>query len=110
MFEVAEDFSLKKVDDLKTAMPMDNLSVDEKGDVYAPGFPDILQFIKAVRNPYAIHPPTTVWRFRRLVGSGGKVSYLQEKVVEDREARGIAGATVAVHDTRTGRLFLGGKC
>ena len=89
-------------------MPMDNLSVDEKGDIYSAGFPDILQFVRSNRNPFAINSPATVWRFRRLVGAGGKVTYLQEKVVEDREARGISGATIAVHDTRTGRLFLGG--
>lgn len=108
IFQVQDDFSLKKIEELATGMPIDNISVDEKGDLYAAAFPDILQFTRTLANPYRIDSPTTVWRFTRLIGSAGKVTYLQEKVIEDKHMQGIGGATVVVHDSKSGRLFLGG--
>ena len=108
IFEVQDDFSLKKVKELATGMPIDNISVDEEGDIYATGFPDVLQFIRTLENPHRIESPTTVWRFRRSIGSIGEVTYLQEKVIEDKYMQGIGGATITVHDSKTGRLFLGG--
>ena len=108
IFEAQDDFSLKKIEELAPGMPVDNISVDEDGDIYAAAFPDALQFVRTLADPYQIESPTTIWKFTRSIGSDGKVSYLQQKVIEDKYSQGIGGATIAVHDSKTGRLFLGG--
>lgn len=92
-------------------MPVDNLSPDKDGAIYGAGFPDGLQFMKSTGNPERVDSPTTVWRFRREGQKGvvGEGEYVAEKVVEDAQMGDMAGATVAVHDVETGRIFTGGK-
>lgn len=86
-------------------MAIDNFSVDKNGDIWAPGFPDSGRFLEHVADPWHVDAPTTVWRFKK--GQGG---YEVRKMVEDREAKVVSGATTVAHDVRTGRLFMSGKC
>ena len=103
VMRLQEDLTLKQVDVVHTGMPIDNLSVDKNGDIYAAGFPKALQFIKSTSAPHEIDAPTTIWRIRR-VGDKHEV----KKILEDKEAKILGGATVAVHDVKTGRIFVGG--
>lgn len=60
------DLSLKKIDDIKIGMPIDNLSVDGKGDIFAASFPKALQLMAALDAPLTTKVPSTIWRIRKL--------------------------------------------
>ena len=88
------------------AMPIDNLNLDKEGNLWGAAFPNVQNFVAAARIPYKLDGMSTVWRIRKV----GEGEYVTEKVVEDRSAKVIGGATVAVHDVQTRRIFTGGKC
>lgn len=100
------DLTLREVHVINVGMPIDNLSMDQKGDVYAAAFPKILKVVEAFKDPYGKGFPSTIWRIRRL---GLGMDYEVKKVLEDGATKVMQGATVVRHDTRTGRLFMGGK-
>ena len=104
--QLGPDLSLREVHAIHLGMPVDNLSVDQTGDIYAAAFPKILEVVKAFKNPYGKGFPSTIWRIRRV--SPG-LKYEVKKILEDGEAKIIEGATVVRHDTKTGRLFIGGE-
>ena len=95
---------LRDIDVIHLGMPVDNLSVDKNGDVWAAAFPKVLQLLKSFSDPSHIDSPTSIWRIRKVQGS-----YVKQKVLEDAEARIVGSATVVTHDTKTGKLFIGGK-
>lgn len=97
------DQMLEDVDVIHLGMPVDNLSVDETGDIYAAGIPKTLKVLEAFKKPYENVSPSTIWRIRK---SGS--SYQVQKILEDKEAKLISGATIARNDFKTGRLFIGG--
>ena len=110
--------TLEKVAEITShAMPVDNLSRDRDGALWGAGFPDILGFVGAATDALRKDSRTTVWRLRKAEeGSGsvgedvkGQGGYVMEKVIEDREMKVLGGATVAVHDAETGRIFTGGE-
>lgn len=105
--------TLTEVDTIHLGMPVDNLSVDlRSGDLYAAAFPDVLKLLKSFKDPYHVDSPTTVWRIRKRsgekAGSGSGSAYEVKKILEDKEAKVVGGATIARHDSKTGRLFIGG--
>ena len=106
MFQLQPDKTLEKITEITShEMPIDNLSLDQEGNIWGAGFPATLDFVSAAASPLKRDSPTTVWRIRKV----GEGEYVTEKVVEDRTAKVLGGATVAVHDVKTGRIFAGGK-
>ncbi|KUJ19738.1 calcium-dependent phosphotriesterase [Mollisia scopiformis] len=118
VFSLGEDHMLTPVNQIKVDMPLDNLSVDKNGDIFASGFPKVLGFVRSGKNPFGSHPPTTVLRIRR----GGKgyegirrkghlenqeADYYVEKILEDNGSV-LPCASTVVHDAETGKFFLGG--
>ncbi|KAK1907446.1 hypothetical protein P3342_005772 [Pyrenophora teres f. teres] len=95
---------LTLVDTVNVDMPLDNISPDAKGDMYAAGFPDLIQSGKGFDDPYNETSPVTIWRIRK--GGEGQVGYSVEKVIEDAEGRVLSGSTTVRHDVKTGRLFV----
>jgi arylesterase / paraoxonase len=83
--------------------PMDNLSEDSKGDIYAASFPSGKEFIEATHKPFELNPPMSVHKFRYSEEKGWDVV----KVLED-DGSVLPGTTVGVHDPKTGRIFVGG--
>ena len=96
---------LVDVDFIDVGMPIDNLSVDVNGDIYAAGFPNIRLLLKSFADPYNIQSPSTLWRIRKSVSG-----YEVKKILEDKEKTIMSGATIVQHDAKTGRLFVGGMC
>ena len=94
---------LVDVDFIDVGMPIDNLSVDPNGDIYAAGFPKIFLLLKSFTDPYNIRSPSTLWRIRKSVSG-----YEVKKILEDKEMNTMSGATIVQHDVKTGRLFIGG--
>lgn len=84
-------------------MQKDNLSVDQKSDIYAAGLPKILEIIGTLDDPYGKFAPSTVWRITK-----GDHGFVKDKIIEDRGKHVLSGVTTARHDLKTGRLFLGG--
>ena len=99
-----DDNTLKQVDVIHLGMPVDNLSVDENGDIWAAAFPKVMRFLDTFGDPHGIDSPSTIWKITRKAEGG----YSTTKVLEDRDAGFVAGATVAVHDVRSGKIFVGG--
>lgn len=95
---------LQKVHTIRLPQPIDNLSVDAKGDVYAATFPRTWEFIEHQKRPWEVRPPAAVWRVRQM---GEEMRFETEKVLEGSGAF-LPSATVAIHDTKAKRMFLGG--
>jgi hypothetical protein len=104
VYRFAQDDSLEEVIRIRLGMPVDNLSVDSAGDIWAAGIPRMLELMGAVLEPFKKTSPSTVLRIRR---TGDE--YLVDKVLEDAQAEVVSGATTAVFDRRSERLFVGGK-
>ncbi|KAH8703393.1 serum paraoxonase/arylesterase-like protein [Talaromyces proteolyticus] len=98
--------TLTKVGEIYLGMPLDNLSVDAEGDIFAAGFPKAQKMLKAMGTPETIGVPTTVWRVRRKGGEG--LGFEVVKVLEDRECSVLPGTTSVVHDARKDVFWLGG--
>lgn len=113
VYTLHKDLKLKLVDEIYAGMPLDNISPDAKGDLWVPGFPDMLQAMKSLKAPYDEHAPATIMRVRKTVDKGPEgvrsVDYRVEKVLEDKEGKVLNGVTTVRHDVKTGRLFMGGE-
>jgi arylesterase/paraoxonase len=118
VFSLGQDHMLTKTDTIKVGMPIDNLSVDKKGDIFAACFPRLYKLFDQANNPFVVHPAASVYRIRRVgkgyQGTGRKghleghdAEYEVELVMED-DGSVLPSATVPVHDAETGRFFLGG--
>jgi hypothetical protein len=92
------------VDSIPFDQPIDNLSVDSNGDIFAATFPRAFKFIKSTKRPLEVDPPTAIWRFRK----GDDGHWEQTKIMED-DGSVLPGATTAVHDVKSKRYFIGGR-
>lgn len=119
-FSLSEDHKLHLVHTINSILPLDNLAVDGNGDIYAAAFPKLHNWAKATKDPFNLNPESTVLKISRegkgYQGTSRKAhvekwndgDYVVEKVFEDNTGV-LPGATVAVHDSATGRFFLGGS-
>lgn len=76
-------------------MPIDNLSSDSEGSVYAAGFPDVMKLVKGFKDPDK-GIPSTVFKISQIADGSvekeegkGNVEWEVEKLVEDSEG-GVA--------------------
>ena len=107
--------TLTRGTDIPLGIPVDNLSIDSNGDIFAACFPDVLALVANLEGPITEKGnrreiASTVLRIRRVVDEdgNGETKHVVEKVLEDIEGRFLPGATVAVHDVKTGMFWLGG--
>ncbi|KAH7127424.1 hypothetical protein EDB81DRAFT_809202 [Dactylonectria macrodidyma] len=91
---------LEKVDEVSVGYGIDNLSIDQNGDMYIAVFPVGVEIFKAYKDPYNARPPSAALRMRK--GEGG---YVVEKIIEDAFGEVLPVATTVIHDAKTGRLF-----
>lgn len=83
---------------------MDNLSVDSNGDIFAASFPHLYKTARSFDDPFAVNPPSAVFRIRKLDGG----EYEVKKMLED-DGGVLPGSTVAVHDPKKPeKYFFGG--
>jgi arylesterase / paraoxonase len=118
VFSIGQDHMLTKIDTIKIGMPIDNLSVDKNGDIFAACFPRLYKLFDQANSPFGVHPAASVYRIKRAgkgyqgIGRKGHLAghdaeYEVELVMED-DGSVLPSATVVVHDAKTGRFFLGG--
>jgi hypothetical protein len=105
VYRIEPDGSLEEITRISVGMSVDNLSVDSLGDIWAAGIPRMLELIGAIGEPFDRTSPSTVFKIRRI----GEKKYEVDKVLEDGQAKVVSGATTAVFDRQTERLFIGGK-
>ncbi|QSZ30682.1 hypothetical protein DSL72_000240 [Monilinia vaccinii-corymbosi] len=122
IFSLSNEKTLLKLDTLQAPYPIDNMSVDENGDILAASIPQIYKWVQGL-NDRSILVPTAVVRirrkgddFNRLIREGtregkslgkSEEGYFVETVVED-DGTILSAATTAVHDAKKGMLYLGG--
>ncbi|CAK4031517.1 unnamed protein product [Lecanosticta acicola] len=106
IYKVHPDKEIEQVDSIDIPYPIDNLSQDGNGDIWAAAIPKLSRLLESFENPMGVVSPATVFRIRRRKHAGGE--WEVEKVLEDRDAEVLPGATTAVHDVKTGRIFLSG--
>ena len=104
VYNTMPDGGLKQVDTVYIPYPLDNLSLDANGDLWVAGLPDVKQSLDSFDNPTGPTPPATVLRIHRKDNG----DYAVDKVLEDKEGKVLPGATSAIHDVKTGRIFLSG--
>ncbi|KAI6277034.1 hypothetical protein MCOR27_006207 [Pyricularia oryzae] len=88
---------------------IDNISEDADGNLFVAAFPKITEILKFGDDPMNKWSTATIFRIRKTQEADGKLSFTFEKLIEDRDKEVLPGATTAVRDAKTGRLFLGGK-
>ena len=97
---------------VRAGAPSDNLSADSAGNVWAATFPKIQQVPDKFNTPSERSWSSTVLRIKRAPSGPvekKKLHFEITKVLEDRDAEAIDGATSVVHDVLSGRLFLSGR-
>jgi SpoU rRNA methylase family enzyme len=104
VYRISSAGSLEEVTRIPVGMGLDNLSVDSSGNIWAAGVPRVLELIGAVGEPFDKTSPSTIFRIRKT----GERQYEVDKVLEDGEAKLVSGATTAVFDGQSERLFIGG--
>jgi hypothetical protein len=112
VYELLPSNLMHHIDTIYIDMPLDNVSPDANGDLWVAGFPDGLAAAKGFAEVGA-NVPASIFRVRKTVDAGPEgvrsVDYRVEKMLEDREGTTIGGATTVRHDSKTGRLFVGGE-
>ncbi|KEF60799.1 uncharacterized protein A1O9_02361 [Exophiala aquamarina CBS 119918] len=111
VFKPGAGGSVTKVHYIDLNYPIDNLSEDANGDLYAAAMPKVLAGVASLDDP--VHgpiPPATVWRVRRLNREArDKYEYSLTKIIEDRDGEVLPFTTTVIHDASTGRLFMIGR-
>ena len=103
VFTLTEHKTLQLVDAIHVEYPVDNLSVDKNGDLWAGGLPQIYKWTQSSTDPFGVKCPGAAMRIKKLKGGGYEV----DTIVED-DGTVLPGSTIAVHDAQTGRIFMGG--
>ena len=115
VMRLGNDGNLTPVGFIRVGMPIDNFAVDANGDLWAAAFPKLLNMAKHLTTPEHASP-VAVFRIRRIGGwdgrkddEGVKYEYEVDKLIEDDTGHVLSGSTVARHDAKTGRVFVGGE-
>lgn len=110
---------LTLLDTIRVPYPVDNLSVDKNGDIYAAAFPQIYKWTERASNPFDVKVPTAVIRIKKVGMEGkrgkgregvvlhGELGDWEVETVLEDDGSVVGGATIAVHDAETGRIFMG---
>jgi hypothetical protein len=98
VFQNQEDRSFKQVYSIKMDMPITSLTLDANGHMWAMGRSKYDSEGSASRNAiFKIEP-----------FDNRQLRYTVTKVLEDNEGAAVKGASVAVYDVKTKRIFLSG--
>jgi arylesterase / paraoxonase len=111
VFRPKPDGSLVRVHYIDLDYPIDNLTEDQNGDIWAATLPKAPKALAAFEDPLnRKSPPATVWRVRRLDRDRpDRYRYELTKIIEDAHGEQLPGMTTVVHDAETGTLFMSGE-
>ncbi|KAF2787314.1 serum paraoxonase/arylesteras-like protein [Melanomma pulvis-pyrius CBS 109.77] len=98
IFQLEQSGSFKQVHVIKMGMPIAGLSTDSMGIIWAVGRSKVdLVGGSSFSSVFKIEKIEEEW-----------IKYKVDKVLEDKEAKFVRGATVVRHDAKTERIFIGG--
>lgn len=63
--------------------------------------------MRSTKDPFNVDPPSGVTKISRAGKNSKDGDYIVEKFFEDNGSV-LPGSTIAVHDSQTGKVFLGG--
>ncbi|ESZ93489.1 hypothetical protein SBOR_6138 [Sclerotinia borealis F-4128] len=108
VFSLETEQRLRKVDTIHVPHPINDISIDKNGDIYAATVPNLHKAITDTRKSYG-NIPSAVYRIMKLgeMGDGEGWGWNVMKMIED-DGNILPATTVAVHDMLTGKIFLGG--
>ncbi|EHK96579.1 putative Serum paraoxonase/arylesterase 2 [Glarea lozoyensis 74030] len=100
VFALTETHHLRKLHTLKT-LPIDNLSVDQNGDIFGAAFPQVYKWIQSSSDAFGVHPPSAVVKISRAGKVHGRAvdvdrtvdDYTVEKIFED-DSGVLPGSTI----------------
>jgi len=99
VFDLEPNGHFQQVHAIKMGMPITGLSTDSMGTIWAVG--------RSKYDPIGDSSTNTIFKIENLTKE--RFHYNVRKILEDKEAKVIQGASVVRHDGRTERIFLGGK-
>lgn len=105
VFRTSSNNSVELIHEIDLPYAIDNLSEDQNGDIWVAVITKGIEFIKSAKSPFTIFPPSSIFKITRTDSEAFAVT----KALEDRDGEVLPGTTTVVHDTTTGKLFLGGK-
>jgi hypothetical protein len=110
VLEITPAGEVTQVAVIETNMPLDNISVDQEGNLIAAGFPKPLSVPKAIEHSREIVAPGAALKIERKMGKrkSWEDEYVVSKLVEDGLAEKLPTPSIAIRDVRTGRLFISG--
>ena len=82
VFSLTEHKTLQQVDTIHVPYPVDNISVDENGDLWAGGLPQIFKWTQSSTSPFTVSCPGAAIRIRKLKGES-ETGYEVDTIVED---------------------------
>jgi hypothetical protein len=85
VYRFSAESKLKEFDRIHVGMPVDNLSMDSNGEIWAAGILKMFELIESIGDPFNKHSPATVFKIRKT--SVGK--YETTKALEDGEAKAV---------------------
>ncbi|KXN90880.1 Serum paraoxonase/arylesterase 2 [Leucoagaricus sp. SymC.cos] len=109
VLEEQSDNTLVITDYIKTEYPMDNLSIDSEGHVWAAAFPKVLKIVGDHFKDPKVACPSTVLRLSVNTGPNAFYGdkYKIEKAFED-DGHVASGSTSAIYDVQRKKLFIHG--
>ena len=82
---------------------LQNLSQDKNGDIWAVAIPKLPELFALLEDPLRKQAAaTTIFRIRKRSKGEWEIT----KVLEDRDKEVLPGATTAIHDVKTGKIFV----
>ena len=110
VLQIHENNTITLIEKIQIPMPIDNLSLNGKGEIYVAGIPDAWGFMASMEDPQR-KVGATVFRIKRVMGDDerGRARHVLEKVLEDIEGSVLPAATVAVSDSKRGTIWLSGN-
>ncbi|TFK46445.1 calcium-dependent phosphotriesterase [Heliocybe sulcata] len=106
VLQTQEDHTLRLVEIISVDRPMDNLSMDEEGHIWASGFPKVLEFAMKAFTNLSARIPSSALRISSIESEGGR-TYRVDKVFED-SGKIASGSTSVAYDSQRNRLFIHG--
>ena len=89
-------------------MPLDNISEDADGNLIVAAFPKISEVEEMLKDSTPIDGRGIATTILKVSRSGEEGEYVVSKLLEDPKGEILPGATTAVRDAKTGRVFVVG--
>ncbi|KAF2020276.1 hypothetical protein BU24DRAFT_459870 [Aaosphaeria arxii CBS 175.79] len=99
IFELEESGAFAHRHSIAMDMPIASITQDSNNDFWAVG--------RTRHDPIGDASSAAIFKIERFLER--RYRYVTTKVLEDQESKSLSGASIARHDVKTGRIFVGGE-